>query len=319
MQPTVSVIIPTFNRANYLKNSVQSVLSQTIKDLEIIVINNYSTDNTLEVISAFNDERIKIINFKNGGVIARSRNQGMLQSSGKYISFLDDDDLWCPDKLEIQIKYMEEHPLSCLVYSNAIIIDEKGNRKGLIIDQKKAKQGRIFLDLLGGNFIPILTVLMKRELLESNGLLNEEPSLIAVEDYEYLLRAALKFDIGYINNPLAMYRVHSSSMSKARSVALLRQKVLKRFLDNSEIPKKFYNEIIYNIERLNFSASVYYWSISDRINAGIYAKKYIFFNFSKIRLLNVAIGILLYILINYNYEVFRSIVNVLENKIAKVI
>ncbi|MBU4140009.1 MAG: glycosyltransferase, partial [Euryarchaeota archaeon] len=165
MQPTVSVIIPTFNRANYLKNSVQSVLSQTIKDLEIIVINNYSTDNTLEVISAFNDERIKIINFKNGGVIARSRNQGMLQSSGKYISFLDDDDLWSPDKLEIQIKYMEAHPIYGLVYSNAIIIDDDGNRKGLLIDQKKAKQGRIFLELLGGNFIPILTVLMKRELL----------------------------------------------------------------------------------------------------------------------------------------------------------
>jgi glycosyltransferase involved in cell wall biosynthesis len=117
MQPAVSVIIPTYNRANYLKKSIQSVVSQTIKDIEIIVINNYSTDNTLEVINSFYDQRIQIINFKNDGVIARSRNKGLVQSTGKYIAFLDDDDIWCPDKLELQIKYLEYHPEFCTVYS----------------------------------------------------------------------------------------------------------------------------------------------------------------------------------------------------------
>ncbi len=319
MQPTVSVIIPTYNRANYLKNSVQSVLYQTIKDIEIILINNYSTDNTLEVIRSFNDKRIKVINFKNGGVIARSRNQGMMQSSGKYIAFLDDDDMWCENKLELQIKYLASYPEFGAVYSNAIIIDEMGKRKGLLMNRGQAKEGKVFKELLAGNFIATLTVLMRREIPESIGMLNEEPSMIAVEDYEYWMRAALKFDFGYIDRPLAMYRVHSTSMSKTRSVALLRQKVLRALFDNGDVPAKFHDSIIRNIERLDFSASVYHWSLSDRMNAKICAKRYVFSSLRDLRLLNFALGILLYIMVHFNYEVFRGTVSACENRIAKVI
>lgn len=319
MQPAVSVIIPTYNRANYLKKSIQSVISQTIKDIEIIIINNYSTDNTLDVISSFNDQRIKIINFKNSGVIARSRNQGMMQSSGKYIAFLDDDDMWCEDKLELQIKYLESHPEFSAVYSNAIIIDEKDNRKGFLINHGLAKEGQVFQNLLGGNFITILTVLMRRELLESIGLFNEEPSLIAVEDYEYWMRIAFKFEFGYIGKPLALYRIHSTSMSKRNSVALLRQKVLRMFLKNRDVAEKYHDKIVKNIERLNFSASVFHWSVSDRINARICAKRYIFSSLKDIRLLNFAMGVLLYTIIHFSYEPFRGVVNAYQTKIAKVI
>ncbi len=319
MQPAVSVIIPTYNRANFLKKSIQSVISQTVPDLEIIVINNYSVDNTLEVVSSFNDSRIKIINFKNSGIIAKSRNQGIMCSAGRYIAFLDDDDLWCPDKLELQIKYLESHPEFDVVYSNALIIDEKGNKKSLLINPKHAKKGKIFFDLLNENFVPILTVLMRRTVFESTGLLNEEPSMRAVEDYEYWMRIALKFGFGYIDKPLAMYRIHSMSISKASSVALLRQNVLQRLLDNCDVPEKFYNKIICNIERLNFSASVYHWSVSDQINAKKYAKRYISFNLKKIRLVNVIMGILLYTIINFNYDIFRDVVNDYEDKIAKII
>ncbi|MCZ7384118.1 MAG: glycosyltransferase [Candidatus Methanoperedens sp.] len=319
MQPTVSVIIPTYNRANYLKKSLQSAISQTVRDIEIIIINNYSTDNTLEVISSFNDQRIKIINFKNGGVIAKSRNQGMIQSTGRYIAFLDDDDLWCPDKLELQIDYLESHPEFGAVYSNAIIIDEKDNRKGFLINRGQAKEGQVFQYLLGGNFITILTVLMRRELLESVGLFNEEPSLIAVEDYEYWMRTSFKFGFGYIGKPLALYRIHSTSVSKRNSVALLRQKVLRMMLDNSSVAEKYRDKIVSNIERLNFSASVYHWSVSDRVNAKRCARKYISFNLKEIHFLNVLFGVLLYIIINFNFDTFRSFVNVYENKIAKII
>ncbi len=319
MQPTVSVIIPTYNRANYLKKSLQSAISQTVRDIEIIVINNYSTDNTLEVINSFNDQRIKIINFKNGGVIAKSRNQGMVQSTGRYIAFLDDDDLWCPDKLELQIEYLESHPEFGAVYSNAIIIDEKDNRYGFLINRGQAKEGHVFQYLLGGNFITILTVLMRRELLESIGLFNEEPALIAVEDYEYWMRAAFKFGFGYIGKPLALYRIHGTSVSKRNSVALLRQKVLRMMLDNNSVAEKYRDKIVRNIERLNFSASVYYWSVSDRVNSKRCARKYISFNFKEIRFLNVLFGVLLYIIINFNFDTFRNFVNVYENKIAKII
>jgi glycosyltransferase involved in cell wall biosynthesis len=305
MQPEVSVIIPTYNRADYLKKSVQSVLDQTFDDFEIIIINNYSTDNTLDVIHAFNDDRIKVINFKNDGIIAKSRNQGIMQSVGKYIAFLDDDDLWCPDKLEIQIKYLESHPEFDLVYSNALIIDEHGNKKGLLKNPTKAKTGKIFLDLLYENFVPVLTVLMKKEIVETNGLLNEDPSVRAAEDYEYWLRASLQYNFGYIDKPLTLYRIHSEGVSMAINRPLLRQKTLQYLIFNSELPEEYYEEIANNIERLNSDISVYYWSVSDKLNAKIFAKKYTSLNLKKMHLLHTIAGIILYVMINFNYKTFE--------------
>ena len=308
MQPVVSVIMPTYNRADYLKRSVQSVLDQTFTDFEIILVNNYSTDDTLNVISAFNDDRIKVIDFKNDGIIAKSRNQGIKQSVGKYIAFLDDDDLWCPDKLELQIKYLEEHPEFGLVYSNALIIDEHGNRKDLLMDSRQAKTGQVFPDLLYENFVPILTVLMRRELVETNGSLNEDPCIRGAEDYEYWLRAALKFDFGYIDEPLALYRVHGECVSGAVNRPLLWQKVRLSFMYNPEVPEKYHSEIIPNIERVNADVSVYYWSVSDKKNARIYAKKYILFNLKKIELPNSFAGIVLLLLVNFRYDHLRGLV-----------
>ena len=308
MQPAVSVIMPTYNRADYLKKAVQSILDQTFNNFELVIINNYSTDDTLEVINAFNDSRIKVINFKNGGVIAKSRNQGIMQSVGKYIAFLDDDDLWCPDKLELQIKYMDEHPEFDLVYSNALIIDEHGNKNGLLKDSKDAKTGHVFLDLLYENFIPVLTVLMKREIIETNGVFNEDPSMRAAEDFEYWLRTSLKFNFGYIDKALTLYRIHSESVSMAINRPLLRQKTLQRFMFKKEVPEKYYKNIAYNIERLNSDISVYYWSISDKINARIFVKKYIIFNLKKINLFNTVAGFLLYVILNFDYGTFEGLV-----------
>lgn len=308
MQPAVSVIMPTYNRADYLKKSVQSVLDQTFTDFEIVLINNYSTDDTLEVISAFNDDRIKVINFKNDGIIAKSRNRGIMHSVGKYIAFLDDDDLWCPDKLELQIKYMESHPEFSLVYSNALIIDEYENRTDLLIDSRQAKTGQVFPGLLYENFIPILTVLMRRVIFETNGPLNEDPCIRGAEDYEYWLRAALKFDFGYIDEPLALYRVHGECVSGAVNRPLLWQKVRHSFIDNPEVPEKYHSEIIPNIERVDADVSVYYWSVSDKKNARIYAKKYILFNLKKIKLLNSFAGIVLLLLVNFRYDRLRGLV-----------
>jgi len=308
MQPVVSVIIPTYNRANWLKKSVQSVLDQTLNNIEIIIINNYSIDDTLETINAFNDNRIRIINFKNEGIIARSRNQGIIQSSGKYIAFLDDDDLWCPDKLELQVNYIESHPEFDLVYSDALIIDGNENRKDLLINPNLAKEGDIFLDLLFRNFIPNITILMKREIIELVGLINEDKSIMSAEDYEYWLRASLKSKFGYINRPLALYRVHDENVSSTLIRPLLWQRVFTRLLNNPDVPEEYYNKINYHIERFNADVSVYYWSNSDRKTARLYAKKYVFFNLKKIRLLNVPVGFLLYVSEYFDYNLFNKII-----------
>lgn len=310
MQPLVSVIIPTYNRANFLKDSIQSVLSQTFKDFEIIIINNYSNDNTLEVINGFNDNRIKIINYKNNGIIAKSRNQGLMHSYGRYIAFLDDDDLWCPRKLELQIKYLESNPEIDIVYSNAMFIDEHGIRNGIYNNPTRAKSGRIFLELVNDSFVPNLTVLMKRKVFETIGYLNEDLSMRYAEDYEYWLRASLKFIFGYINKPLALYRVHSGGASMAINRPLLSQKALQCFFVNSEVPKKYFKYIIYKIERLDANVADYYWSISDKINAKAYAKRYFLSNLKRLKLFNFFVGVLFYFSINFSYNSFKGIIKI---------
>jgi glycosyltransferase involved in cell wall biosynthesis len=305
MQPDVSVIIPTYNRANYLKKSIQSVLDQTFSNFEIIVVNNFSTDDTLEVISSLNDSRIKVINFHNGGIIAKARNQGIIKSVGKYISFLDDDDLWCSNKLEIQVKFLYDNPDIQIIYSNAFIVDEFDNKKDLLLNKEQPKSGHVFPDLLYENFVPILTVLMKREVYEEIGLFIEDIDVKGSEDYEYWLRTALSFNFGYIDSELALYRVHSGSVSNSINRPLIWQKVLNLFLINSDVPVEYKDKIVENIERINADVSVYYWSISDKKKAKDYARRYIDFSYKMHNYLNVFIGVVLFALVHFQY--FRLI------------
>jgi glycosyltransferase involved in cell wall biosynthesis len=210
MEPLVSVIIPTYNRADYLKLALKSVLEQTYKNIEVIVVDDGSMDNTAEVVADFNDPRIKYFYQKNTGLPAATRNRGLREASGEYIAFLDSDDLWLPEKLEIQVDYLRNQPDYHLAYSNAWIIDETGARKGLIMDLELFKEGKIFKDLVKYNFIPQLTVLMKRKVFDEIKFFNEDPALRAVEDYEYWLRVALRrYKIGFVKEPLAIYRAHS--------------------------------------------------------------------------------------------------------------
>ena len=97
----VSIVIPTYNHAKYLGKCVNSVENQTYNNWEAIIVNNNSTDNTIDIINSFNDKRIKTININNDGIIAKSRNIGIQSASGSYIAFLDSDDWWYPNKLEI--------------------------------------------------------------------------------------------------------------------------------------------------------------------------------------------------------------------------
>jgi len=273
MQPAVSVIIPTYNRAGFLKKSVQSVLNQTFQDFEMIIINNYSDDNTLEIVNSFNDNRIKMINFRNDGVIARSRNQGIMHSTGNYIAFLDDDDLWLPNKLELQVNYMHRHPEYFLIYSNAWIIDNTYQRKQLYLRRRTYPQGIVFNRLIKENFIPILTVLIKREIFRDIGFFNEAPSLKGVEDYEYWLRITLKYKIGFVNEPLAEYRVHSSMTSNELNVARLVQTVLLYVLNNFSVPSN--NKILEKFYELYCYSALHNWKNSDKLYMKKDLKRYL--------------------------------------------
>ena len=108
MKPVYSVIIPTYNPGHLIGRCLSSVIAQTFQAWEAIVVNNYSQDNTIEVVEGFRDERVRLFNFSNKGVIAASRNEGIRQAGGDFIAFLDSDDWWYPKKLEIVNRYAEK-------------------------------------------------------------------------------------------------------------------------------------------------------------------------------------------------------------------
>jgi glycosyltransferase involved in cell wall biosynthesis len=209
MQPKVSVIIPAFNSSPFIAATVWSVLDQTYGNIEIIVVDDGSTDATLDVLREFGD-RIKALTKSNGGP-ASARNFGIRNASGEFIAFLDADDLWMPEKLAEQVAFMQSHPEVGMTFSEAFMFEEVALQRQLC--GKIGFTGETsFCFLLLGDHIPNSTVLIRRECVDKIGWLNESRDLIAVEDYEYWLRLAKVFPIKAIAKPLAYYRVHSNNL-----------------------------------------------------------------------------------------------------------
>lgn len=255
MPPKVSVIIPTYNRAQLLPVAIGSVLNQTFQDFEIIVADGGSTDNTKEVVIGFGP-KVKYFNEKHTGLPASGRNMGLRNASGDYIAFLDSDDRWLPEKLEKQVRYIQSHPRYSIVYSNVWTIDNSGKKKHLFLKSKLLKEGNIFRDLIKINFVPILTVLMRKEVFQKIGFFREDPSVL--EDYEYWLRAALHFEFGFINEPLAMYRDHGEGISKKQNYGELKQNILSLFLESSQTPENYKNDIMDSFYESYLNSAVYF-------------------------------------------------------------
>jgi glycosyltransferase involved in cell wall biosynthesis len=125
--PLVSIVIPTYNHAPMLQRALATVVEQTYQNWNAIIVNNFSTDNTLEVVAAFNDPRIQCVNFRNNGVIGASRNEGIALATGEYVAFLDSDDTWFPTKLEQCVEILESG--SDLVCHAEYWIDESGKSR----------------------------------------------------------------------------------------------------------------------------------------------------------------------------------------------
>lgn len=206
MKPNISVIITTFNRVSLLKKAIYSVLTQTYKNFEIIVIDNYSTDGTLKYLEQLNDKRINFYQIRNNGIIAKSRNFGISKSLGKYLAFLDDDDWWGENKLlETNLKLNEGFDL---VYHNVFLHGNKIKKSNCRLLKKP-----IFDDLFcNGNPIVTSSVIVKKKLLFDIGKMSEEKNLIASEDYDTWLKIAKITNKFYlIKKCLGHYRVSEKS------------------------------------------------------------------------------------------------------------
>jgi len=206
---TVSVIIPTYNRAHFLGETIQSVLNQTYQDFEIIIVDDGSTDKTEELVKSFSDGRLRYIKLgKNTGSSAAPRNAGLKVASGKYIALLDSDDTWLPKKLELEVEVFDTHPSVGLIYADYTYFGSRDGPKKTGFEGVPLVSGYGLKNLfLSGMqyIIATCTVLVRKSCLEKVGLFDE--SMIQC-DLDMWLRIAAHFEIDYINTPLAKYRLH---------------------------------------------------------------------------------------------------------------
>lgn len=216
MNNLVSIVMPAYNASLYIEQSIISVINQTYSNWELIIVNDCSTDNTKEVCEAYisKDSRIYLIDLKENVGVARARNIAIQKSLGKYIAFLDSDDLWKCDKLDKQIRFMKENN-SFFVYSSYEIINSIGEPTGKIIEAPKSLD---YDELLKVNSIGCLTVLIDKECLNSL-----EMPLIKHEDYATWLTILKENSIkAYgLEESLAFYRKTPNSISSNKLKSLL--------------------------------------------------------------------------------------------------
>jgi glycosyltransferase involved in cell wall biosynthesis len=198
--PIVSVIIPTHNRPDFLKETIQSILSQTLTDIEVIVISNGFNDKNRQTVENFNDPRLFYADQENSGGPSSPRNHGIRLSKGKYIAFCDDDDLWVKDKLEKQVKALDNNPEYGLSYSKMIRFN---NEKKWTVTHEEGPAD--FDSLLRNNTVPISSVIVRKELLEKYGGFSENKLVGTSEDYEFLLRLAAITKFFFLNEYLIHY------------------------------------------------------------------------------------------------------------------
>lgn len=193
----ISVIIPTYNRENTIIRAIQSVLNQTYTDIEVIVVDDGSTDMTGEKVRNIGDERVKYILLDKNSGPSNARNIGVLNAKGEWIAFQDSDDAWYADKLEKQIVYAEENTKFALIYCSYRLIT--ASEKSYLVPPKqyeRLKEGNILNSLLLQNVIGTPTILVRKDVFERVG--GFDSSYKALEDWEFVLRVAREYEIGFV-------------------------------------------------------------------------------------------------------------------------
>jgi glycosyltransferase involved in cell wall biosynthesis len=209
--PKVSVIIPTFNRAEFLHSAITSVLNQTFQDFEILVIDDASEDQTQEVVNRFHDTRITYLHHEANRGEACARNSGIVNSKGEFIAFLDDDDSWLPDKLNLQVNMLNGSNAKIgLIYSGFRVID--GKSKMILSDRIPDKRGEVYENILYGNFVGTpSTVILRRDCINKVGLFDR--NIAYGLDHDLWIRIAKCYHFDCIRSSLVLYHRHENRLS----------------------------------------------------------------------------------------------------------
>lgn len=216
--PEVSVIMNCLNCSKFLGEAINSVYAQSYDNWEIIFWDNASTDNSAEIAGSY-DEKLRYFRGEKTVPLGHARNLAIGKARGEYVAFLDCDDMWVPEKLEMEMGLLERKPDLMLAYSNCDIVDSAGNTIRTAFDSENPERGYIFNELLSRyNFIPLLTVVAKKEVLDEMGLFPEDYKSAA--DYDLFLKVAYKYPVDYIDRSLAKYRVHEGNFSQNQDVGI---------------------------------------------------------------------------------------------------
>lgn len=233
MTPAVSVIIPSYNHEKFVKECIDSALSQTFQDFEIVITDDNSTDRTVEIIRSFTDSRIKLfVNTENRGASITSNNC-IKYSKGRYIAMLSSDDTWHPEKLAIQVKYMEDHPHIAAVFGKVDWIDENSNlikHEGFPFKDVFEVKNRTRYEWLGhffkyGNCLCHPSSLIRKESYDEVGWLN--PSFANLPDFDLWVRLCLKYDIHILDQRLIKFRRMNAERNASGDT--LKNRVRNRF------------------------------------------------------------------------------------------
>lgn len=209
----ISIILPTYNRAELLEIAIKSVIEQTYKNWELIIVDNNSTDKTDEIIDKYKNDKIHVLKIDNNGSIAKSRNKGILYARGKFIAFLDSDDSWHKDKLSICTDYLIKNPNFGVCHSETWKYTN-ATRKNII--KNYGPEGNFTFEKLleRGNCLSLSAVIIPKKFIEKVGLFNEDIELITAEDYELWIRIARgNLKIKFIEKNLGVFKVHDASES----------------------------------------------------------------------------------------------------------
>ncbi|MDP5337298.1 MAG: glycosyltransferase [Nodularia sp. (in: cyanobacteria)] len=242
--PTISVVIPAYNCEKTIQATIESVLNQTFTNFELIIINDGSQDSTLDIVSQIKDTRIKVFSYPNAGGNV-TRNRGLHHAIGEFVSFLDADDIWTPDKLQVQLQALQNNPDAQVAYSWTDYINENGEI--FLSGTHITANGDVYEKLIITNFLESgSNPLIRREaVLELGGF---DESLPAAQDWDMWLRLAARYSFVAVPSVQILYRVSANSVS---SNLAKQEKYCLQVITNAYQAKGLNNQTILNLSMTN--------------------------------------------------------------------
>jgi len=238
----VSIVLPTFNRADLIGETIQSVIDQSYPEWELIIIDDGSSDDTKERIALFSDERIQYHFIEHTGILGKVRNTGMRLAKGNYIAFLDSDDIWLPHKLVFQLSLLKKHPRASFIFGHGVQFGDGAIGPPLL---EELFIGSVFLAiLLQERFVfYVPTILFKKQILDKESAIDE--NLKSGGDIDFFLRMAHHFEGIFSNEIIVRIRKHQYSHSRDLELTAHHEylEMINRFLRNGFLTKRQYKQI----------------------------------------------------------------------------